>query len=86
MTGPQRLRHAPRIGMTLRTIFMIAYVAIAGLSLTGVLFRGAATAEGLTFGLPAGLAWVTGWSVATFFALWIYDATRPLDPESGEEA
>lgn len=72
--------------MTPRTILMAAYVAIAGLSLTGVIFRGAATAEGLTFGLPAGLAWVTGWSVATFVALWLYDATRPLEAGSGEGA
>ncbi len=67
---------------------MLAYVAVAGLSLTGVLFRGAATSAGLTFGLPAGLAWVTGWSVSTFIVLWVYDATRPSDvePSAGTDA
>lgn len=63
--------------MSFRNALFLAYVTVALLSLTGALFRGAATADGLYLGLPAGLAWVTAWAVATFLVLVVYDATRP---------
>ena len=72
--------------MTLRNLLLLGYVAVSALSLTGVLFRGAATAPGLKLGLPSGLAWVTGWSVVTFLVLWAYDATRPKISDVGEDA
>ena len=63
--------------MRLRESVLIGYLLIAVLSLTGVIFRGAMTADGLVLGLPRGLAWVMGWSVATFAVFAAYDATRP---------
>jgi hypothetical protein len=63
--------------MRLRETALLSYLLIAVLSLTGVIFRGAMTADGLVLGLPAGLAWVMGWSLATFVVFAAYDATRP---------
>ena len=65
-----------------RETILIGYLLVAALSLTGVLFRGVATADGLVLGLPAGLAWVMGWSIATFLVLAVYDATRPASAAS----
>ena len=63
--------------MRLRETVLISYLLIAVLSLTGVIFKRAMTADGLVLGLPAGLAWVMGWSLATFVVFAAYDATRP---------
>ena len=67
--------------MSLRTLFFTAFVLVALLSLTGAIFRGIATSDERLFGLPAGLAWTVGWSVATFLALVLYDFTRPRRTE-----
>lgn len=70
--------------MSLRHALFGLYVLVCGLSVTGVLLRGAQTAPGRVLGLPAGLAWVVGWALATFVALALYDRTRPVDPRGGE--
>ena len=63
--------------MPVRTLLFVAFLLVAILSVTGVIFRGIATSDVRLFGLPAGLTWTVGWSVATFFALLAYDLTRP---------
>lgn len=69
------------IPMSFRTPLFVAFLALALLSLTGVVLRGVSTGDARALGLPAGLIWTVGWSVATFFALVAYDATRPDDSE-----
>ncbi|MEM9802346.1 MAG: hypothetical protein AAGA20_18610 [Planctomycetota bacterium] len=63
--------------MRVRDALFLGYAILAVLGLTGVLFRGVATADGLVLGLPIGLAWVTAWAVATPFALWAHWAAGP---------
>ena len=71
--------------MGLRQLLLVAYLAVAVLSLTGLLFRDVATADGLVLGLPVGLAWVTGWAILTPFVMWAYMATEPAgEGEEGE--
>ena len=70
-------REVPWVAMRLRDTLLAGYLLLATLSLTGVLFRGATTADGLYFGLPAGLAWITGWAIATPLVLSVYTLTRP---------
>lgn len=60
-----------------RELLLGAYLLVLVLSLTGVLFRGVATADGLVLGLPAGLAWVTMWAVVTPLVMWAYSASAP---------
>ena len=55
--------------MALRHLLLLIYLAVAVLSLTGLLFRDLSTADGLFLGLPAGLAWVTGWAALTPFVM-----------------
>ena len=69
--------------LRLRDMLLAAYLAVAVLSLTGVLFRDLATRDGLVLGVPVGLAWVTGWALATFACMALYHVTRP---ERGEDA
>jgi len=63
--------------MALRHLLLLIYLAVAVLSLTGLLFRDLSTADGLFLGLPAGLAWVTGWAALTPFVMWAYMSTEP---------
>lgn len=72
--------------MGLRHLLLVAYLAVAVLSLTGLLFRDVATADGLVLGLPVGLAWVTGWAVLTPLVMWAYMATEPAGEGEEEEA
>ena len=65
----------------IRHVLLLAYVVLALGSLTGVLFRGVMTADGLYLGLPAGLAWVTGWALVTFVVVAVYHLTRPAEGE-----
>ena len=75
--------------MALRHLLLLIYLSIAVLSLTGLLFRDLSTTDGLILGLPAGLAWVTGWAALTPLVMWAYMATEPGESgaaEGGEEA
>lgn len=56
-----------------RHLLLAAYLIVCALSLTGVLFRGASTADGLVFGIPRGLAWVTGWAIITPIVLFLFE-------------
>lgn len=56
-----------------RHLLLAAYLIVCALSLTGVLFRGLSTADGLVFGVPRGLAWVTGWAIVTPIVLFFYE-------------
>lgn len=67
--------------MRIRDLLLLAYVVVALGALTGVLFRGVMTADGLYLGLPAGLAWVSAWALVTFVVVAIYDATGPAADE-----
>jgi hypothetical protein len=70
--------------MKLRHCLLAAYLIVCALSLTGVLFRGLATADGLVLGLPRGLAWVTGWAVLTPIVLYVFELAD--EPEDSEES
>ncbi|MEM9380983.1 MAG: permease [Planctomycetota bacterium] len=72
--------------MRLRDSLLAAYVVVAALGLTGVLFRDVVTREGLVLGLPIGLAWVTGWAVVTFAVMTLYHVTRPERGDDSEGA
>ena len=66
--------------MKLRHLLLAAYLTVCALSLTGVLFRGFASADGLILGLPRGLAWVTGWAVLTPLVLFVFELVdQPAD-------
>ncbi len=67
--------------MALRHLLLLIYLFVAVLSLTGLLFRDISTADGLVLGLPAGLAWVTGWAALTPFVMWAYMRTEPEDAD-----
>ncbi len=68
-----------------RHVLLAGYLIVCALSLTGVLFRGFSTADGLVLGLPRGLAWVTGWALLTPLALFIYGLFDDAGEASGEE-
>ena len=70
--------------MALRHLLLLIYLAVAVLSLTGLLFRDLSTADGLVLGLPAGLAWVTGWAALTPFVMWAYMRTEPEDADAAD--
>lgn len=65
-----------------RHVLLAGYLIVCALSLTGVLFRGFSTADGLILGLPRGLAWVTGWALCTPICLFVYEV---FDPATNEE-
>ena len=65
-----------------RHLLLAAYLIVCALSLTGVLFRGVSTADGPVFGIPRGLAWVTGWATLTPIVLFIFELA---DAPSGSE-
>lgn len=68
---------AVALSMSLRTLLFVSFLVVALLALTGVAFEGIATGDWRVLGLPAGLVWTVGWSVATFLAVSAYDLTRP---------
>lgn len=60
--------------MRVRDGLLLTYLAFAGAALTGLVFRGPLTADGLVLGLPAGLFGTVALALATFAALAAYDA------------
>ncbi|MDG1049734.1 MAG: hypothetical protein P8M11_15630 [Planctomycetota bacterium] len=70
--------------MALRHLLLLIYLTVAVLSLTGLLFRDLATADGLVLGLPMGLAWVTGWAALTPFVMWAYMRAEPADVDAAD--
>lgn len=65
--------------MKLRHVLFGGYLIVCALSLTGLLFRDIMTADGTILGLPRGLAWVSGWALATPLALLLFDLGEGRD-------